>query len=112
MDRLADTPSCYFCNRPVNGELNMHHPDKDNLPDWVEPAHAECHRQYHSTRGHFTEWGKQTKYKGRSGYELCITKWPGFHRMGGLVRARTAMRGADGRFLPTVTELTKSTRAK
>ncbi|MCP4544227.1 MAG: hypothetical protein GY832_44510 [Chloroflexi bacterium] len=104
MDGSIVAPLCYFCNEPITGDdLNMHHPDKGNFPDWTEPAHAECHRRYHSKAGHFTEWGAESPYAGRPGYEMCVARWPGFHRMGGKARARTAMRGADGRFLPATT---------
>jgi hypothetical protein len=89
---------CYFCNEPIQGEVHHHHPDKAQHPNWVEPAHPACHTRYHSEAGHFQEWGGWTQYKGRQGYELAIKKWPGFHRMGGLARAKAAHRNELGRF--------------
>ena len=93
---------CYFCNRPISDSepVEDHHPDKAQFPDWTEPAHPKCHTRYHSEAGHFKEWGGWTAYKGRDGYERAIAKWPGFHRMGGKARARSARRDDRGRFSP------------
>ena len=99
---------CYFCSQPITGptEIEHHHPDKANFPDWTEPAHPGCHTRYHQAcpeqgrreANHFKDWGSQSPYAGRPGYERVIAKWPGFHRMGGLARARTARRDERGRF--------------
>jgi hypothetical protein len=90
---------CYFCTQEITGDIEHHHPDKAQFPDWTEPAHAKCHTRYHSRNGHFREWGARSPYAGRPGYELAIAKWPGFHRMGGLARARSAQRDVRGRFV-------------
>ena len=90
--------TCYFCDQEVTDKVEYHHPDKTRFPDWTEPAHPECHTRYHSRNGHFRAWGARSPYAGRPGYERAIAKWPGFHRMGGLARARTAERDALGRF--------------
>lgn len=95
---------CYFCGKSITPgqHIEHHHPDKDHHPDWTEPAHRECHRRYHQEANHFKEWGAKgglsAPYRGRKGYELAIAKWPGFHRMGGLARARAAARDSHGRF--------------
>jgi hypothetical protein len=91
---------CYFCGKDLGaGPVEQHHPDKANFPDWTEPAHPEYHTRYHSTAGHFTEWGGWTAYKGRPGYERTVAKWPAFHSMGGKARARSARRDEYGRFV-------------
>ena len=92
---------CYFCNQEITGNVEYHHPDKAQFPDWTAPAHAECHTRYHREASHFQLWGARSPYAGRPGYELVIAKWPGFHRMGGLARARSAKRDALGRFIST-----------
>jgi hypothetical protein len=97
---------CYFCNQPITGPVHYHHPDKRRFPTWLEPAHPQCHKRYHQDAGHFKQWGREgglkggipQRFRGRPGYELCIAKWPGFHRMGGLARARSAQRDKRGRF--------------
>jgi hypothetical protein len=89
---------CYFCNQEITGPVEHHHPNKARFPDWTEPSHPECHTRYHREAGHFVFWGAASAYAGRPGYEKCIAKWPGFHRMGGLARARSASRDVHGRF--------------
>jgi hypothetical protein len=89
---------CYFCNQEITGPVEHHHPNKARFPDWTEPGHPECHTRYHREAGHFVFWGAASAYAGRPGYEKCIEKWPGFHRMGGLARARSASRDVQGRF--------------
>lgn len=93
---------CYFCAQEIKATdtLNMHHPDKANHPDWIEPAHAECHVSYHKSNGHFAEWGSWSPFAGRDGYLRALRKYPGWHSMGGKMRARTAKRRPNGTFLP------------
>ncbi len=90
---------CYFCNQEITGPIQYHHPDKGKFPNWIEPTHPECHTRYHSESNHFKEWGAQSPYAGRPGYERAVAKWPGFHRMGGLARARSASRDDHGKFV-------------
>jgi len=92
---------CYFCGKKIeNGEeRDLHHPNKKDCPDWVVPAHKGCHHRYHKDAGHFAEWGSWSPYAGKEGYIRVIRKWPGFHRMGGIVRAHTAKRDTHGRFI-------------
>ena len=90
---------CYFCREEITGPVEYHHPDRANHPDWTVPAHPACHNQYHTQAGHFKFWGTQSPFAGRPGYEKCIEKWPGFHHMGGLARAKSARRDEHGRFI-------------
>ena len=92
---------CYFCGKPVlpGQERNEHRPKKRKLPKWTVPSHGPCHRDYHSSRGEFREWAKLSPYSGIRGYRLAVARWPGFHRMGGLMRAQTAQRDERGRFV-------------
>ena len=93
-------PRCYFCGYCVgpDEEREDHHPAKTEFPDWVEPAHADCHTRYHSRNGHFKHWGGRSSTSGRLGYELALARWPTFHRMGGLARAKRGERNALGQF--------------
>ena len=91
--------TCYFCNQPITGPAEHHHPDKRNHPDWTEPAHPECHARYHREANHFQEWGARSPYAGREGYERAVARWPAFHSMGGKARARSARRDERGRFV-------------
>lgn len=92
-------PICWFCGKNIKGTVHRHHPDKERWPDWTVEAHPECHRRYHSRNGHFKSWGGWSSTSGRRGYELAVSAWPNFHTMGGAVRAKSARRGPDGRFL-------------
>jgi len=46
-------PLCYFCGHLIgpDEEGEDHHPDGEGLPNWTEPAHADCHQEYHSRNG-------------------------------------------------------------
>jgi len=91
---------CYFCGKHIEaGDKDMHHPDKEQFPNWTEPAHRECHHNYHRDAGHFKEWGSWSPYAGHEGLKRALKKYPTFHRMGGLKRAKTAKRSANGRFV-------------
>ena len=92
--------TCYFCLQEIGPDqvCEMHHPDKENFPDWTEPAHDVCHTRYHSRNGHFRYWGGLSSTSGRPGYEYVIAAWPAFHVMGGKHRARTARRNKQGKF--------------
>ena len=94
-------PRCYFCNRFVGPDEEGvdHHPARAEFPDWTEPAHADCHAEYHSRNGDYRQWGGLSSTSGRPGYELAIGRWPAFHRMGGLARAKRARRDALGQFV-------------
>ena len=91
---------CYFCGQILSSSepIEDHHPDKEKFPDWTEPAHPHCHTRYHSEAGHFKQWGADSPFAGRPGYERAIAKWPAFHSMGGKARARSARRNPDGTF--------------
>jgi hypothetical protein len=51
------------------------------------------------TRDTFKEWGSWSPYAGHEGLKRALKKYPTFHRMGGLKRAKTAKRSANGRFV-------------
>ena len=92
---------CYFCLQKIGPEdvCHQHHPNKALFPDWTEPAHGVCHIEYHKKCDHFKQWGAQSPYRGIEGLRLAVAAYPGFHRMGGLARARSAKRGPNGCFI-------------
>jgi len=92
---------CYFCLEPLSAEdeIDYHHPDKGGDPEWTEACHRTCHHKFHQDAGHFKEWGSWSAFAGRDGYERVMKKWPGFHHMGGVARARTARRNECGQFV-------------
>ena len=92
---------CYFCLQEISPEdvCHQHHPNKALFPDWTEPAHDVCHRSYHKNAGHFKTWGSWSPFAGHDGYKRALGKYPGWHRMGGKARARSAQRAPNGRFV-------------
>lgn len=55
--------TCYFCNQPLDAQadaINWHHHEgfKSQGGTRTAPTHEHCHVEYHSTQGHFREWGK------------------------------------------------------
>jgi hypothetical protein len=54
---------CYFCSKQITQvqPINLHHPQyKSNGGTQVEPAHEQCHIEYHSRQGDFREFGKRS----------------------------------------------------
>ncbi len=54
---------CYFCSKQITRDqpINLHHPTyKSNGGTQVEPAHEQCHVEYHSRQGDFREFGKRS----------------------------------------------------
>jgi hypothetical protein len=52
---------CFLCSQPItaNQEIEYHHPIyKSNGGKEVFPCHKSCHRNHHSSKGDFKEWGK------------------------------------------------------
>src|SRR5438128_1322506 len=50
---------CYFCNLEIRPDqaINLHHPIyRSNGGTHVEPAHEQCHVEYHSRQGDYRIW--------------------------------------------------------
>jgi hypothetical protein len=52
---------CFLCSQTLNSldEIEYHHPTyKSNGGVEAFPTHKSCHRNHHSSKGDFKEWGK------------------------------------------------------
>src|ERR1044071_1328271 len=64
---------CYFCKAEIQPDqsLNLHHPVyRSNGGTHVEPAHESCHVEYHSRKGDFRQWGRQSAATRRWAFNL------------------------------------------
>ena len=64
---------CYFCSKPIEQDqlINLHHPTyKSNGGTHVEPAHENCHIEFHSRRGDFKMWGQRSAETRRWAFNL------------------------------------------
>ena len=64
---------CFFCKQEIrpDQQVNLHHPVyKSRGGTEVEPAHESCHVEYHSRKGDFRAWGRQSAQTRRWAFNL------------------------------------------